>query len=55
MSKKLIGKPVFIDKLDPELGGKVVKLVMDDMERATRERQKAQGSPQPSQDQSKAT
>jgi hypothetical protein len=33
------GDPVLIDKLKPELGGKLVKLVADDMERAARERE----------------
>ena len=33
------GKPLLIDKLRPELGGEVVKLVSDDMERAVKERE----------------
>ena len=33
----LKGNPLLIDKLNPELGGKVVKAVADDMERARRE------------------
>ena len=32
-------KPVLIDRLVPDLGGKVVKLVIDDMERARLERE----------------
>ncbi|MBI4702169.1 MAG: hypothetical protein HY744_13645 [Deltaproteobacteria bacterium] len=35
---RLTGKPVLVDKLDPELGAKVVELVQRDMERAARER-----------------
>ena len=35
--KHLTGKPVLMDKLNPELGGKVVKLVGEDMERAQRQ------------------
>ena len=35
---RLKGKPLLIDKLKPELGGEVVKLVADDMERAVKER-----------------
>ncbi len=31
---RLKGNPLLIDKLNPELGGKVVKAVADDMERA---------------------
>jgi hypothetical protein len=31
------GNPLVFDKLKPELGGKVVKAVVDDMKRAQRE------------------
>ena len=34
---KLKGNPQVFDKLTPELGGKIVKLVADDMARAKRE------------------
>jgi hypothetical protein len=34
---RLKGNPLVFDKLNPELGGKVVKAVADDMERARRE------------------
>lgn len=33
----LKGNPLIFDKLNPELGGKVAKLVDDDMRRAARE------------------
>ena len=36
---RLTGKPLLIDKLKPELGGQLVKLVADDMERAAKERE----------------
>jgi hypothetical protein len=36
--KRVIGKPVLSDKLDAELGAKVVELFVRDMERAERER-----------------
>lgn len=35
----LTGKPGIIDKLRPELGGKLVKAVAEDMQRAVREKQ----------------
>ena len=31
------GNPLVFDKLNPELGGKAVKVVVDDMKRAKRE------------------
>jgi hypothetical protein len=31
------GNPLVFDKLKPELGGKVIKTVVDDMKRAQRE------------------
>jgi hypothetical protein len=34
---RLKGNPLIIDKLNPELGGKLVKLVADDMKRAKAE------------------
>jgi hypothetical protein len=34
---RLKGNPLIFDKLTPELGGKVVKAVADDMARAKRE------------------
>jgi len=35
--ESLKGNPLVFDKLKPDLGGKVVKAVADDMERARRE------------------
>ena len=37
--KALKGNPLVIDKLNPELGGKLVKAVADDMERARKARE----------------
>ena len=37
-NRRLKGRPVIIDQLDAELGGKVVQAVMDDMERAAEAR-----------------
>ena len=57
VTKNLIGKPILSDKLDAELGSKVVKLVKADMERAARQRRQAaeeQPTPAPEQ-QKKAT
>ena len=34
---RLKGNPLIIDKLNPELGAKLVKLVADDMQRAKNE------------------
>ncbi len=34
---RLKGNPLVFDKVNPELGGKLVKAVADDMERARRE------------------
>ena len=31
-----MGKPVLVDKLKPDLGGKIVKAIIDDNERAKR-------------------
>ncbi len=31
--KDVVGKPVLVDKLKPELGGKIVKAIIDDNER----------------------
>ena len=38
--KRLTGKPVLLDKLDPELGGKLVEAVTEDMARAKESRAK---------------
>jgi hypothetical protein len=34
--KDVVGKPALVDKLKPELGGKIVKAIIDDNERANR-------------------
>ena len=34
--KDVVGKPVLVDKLKPELGGKIVQAIIDDNERAKR-------------------
>jgi len=40
MKKRLVGKPIVIDKLDGEAGAKVVEWIIDDNERAKAAREK---------------
>ena len=39
MADRLKGKPMIFDRIGPDLPGKLVKLVADDMERARLERE----------------
>ncbi len=52
----IVGKPVLIDKLKPELGGKVAKWIHEDNQRAAKARdKKADKKSPPPKDSSSAT